>query len=125
MQSNGRRERRLGRTSQIAIPPKAGTHLGWHVMFYVYLLASRPHGTLYVGKTSDLHRRVWQHKTKAVPGFTVKYAVDRLVWFEPHETLESAFRRERQLKGWKRAWKIQLIESDNPYWIDLSADLPP
>jgi putative endonuclease len=88
-------------------------------MFFVYLLASRPFGTLYVGMTDDLLRRVWQHKTKVVPGFTARYGVDRLVWFEPHETLEAAFVREKRIKEWKRAWKIQLIERNNPYWLDL------
>jgi putative endonuclease len=72
-------------------------------MFYVYILASRPHGTLYIGKTNDLLRRSTEHRSKVVPGFTAKYGVNRLVWFEAHETLESVFRRERQMKGWKRA----------------------
>ena len=94
-------------------------------MFYVYLLASQPHGTLYAGKTNDLLRRVGEHKIKAVPGFTAKYGVDRLVWFEAHETLEAAFRREKQIKNWKRAWKISLIERDNPHWIDLFHGLTP
>ena len=94
-------------------------------MYWVYLLASRPHGTLYLGKANNLPRRIWEHKSKAVPGFTAKYGVDRLVWFEAHETLESAFRREKQLKGWRRAWKIQLIEKDNPQWIDLYNNLSP
>ncbi len=80
---------------------------------------SQPHGTLYVGKTNDLLRRVWEHKRKAVAGLTAKHGVDALVWFEAHETVESALRREKQVKGWRRAWKIQLIEKDNPYWIDL------
>jgi putative endonuclease len=88
-------------------------------MFFVYVLASKPHGTLYVGSTSDLVRRVWGHKVKAVPGFTAKYGVDRLVWFERHDTLEAAMIRERRIKGWKRSWKIQPIEEDNPQWIDL------
>ncbi len=92
-------------------------------MFYVYLLASRPHGTLYVGVTSNLARRVWQHKTNAVPGFTSRYGVDRLVWFEVHSLWDAAIRREKQIKEWKRAWKIQLIESDNPQWIDLYYDV--
>lgn len=92
-------------------------------MFFVYLLASKPYGTLYVGVTSDLVRRVWEHKSKAVPGFTARYGVDRLVWLESHETWESASRREKQIKEWKRDWKINLIESDNPHWIDLYADL--
>jgi putative endonuclease len=69
-------------------------------MFFAYLLASRPYGTLYVGSTSDLVRRVWEHKVKAVPGFTAKYGVDRLIWFEWHDTLEAAMMRERRIKSW-------------------------
>ncbi len=92
-------------------------------MFYVYLLASKPYGTLYVGVTSELARRVWEHKIRAVPGFTARYGVDRLVWFEPHETAEAAMRHERQIKEWRRDWKINLIESDNPRWIDLYPSL--
>ncbi|HEX3953155.1 MAG TPA: GIY-YIG nuclease family protein [Stellaceae bacterium] len=92
-------------------------------MFYVYLLCSGPFGTLYIGMTADLVKRVWQHKTKAIPGFTSKYDVDRLVWYEAHELVEAAFVRERQLKKWKRAWKIQLIEVSNPEWIDLYQSL--
>ena len=94
-------------------------------MPFVYLLASRPFGPLYVGMTDDLLRRVWEHKIKAVPGFTTKYSVDRLVWFESHETLEFALLREKRIKGWKREWKIQLIERDNPYWLDLYDELSP
>jgi len=93
-------------------------------MFYVYLLSSKPHGTLYAGVTSDLARRIWDHKTKSVPGFTAKYGVDRLVWYETHEDREAAFRREKQIKEWKRAWKIELIESHNPQWLDLYPELP-
>lgn len=94
-------------------------------MYFVYLLASQPHGTFYIGKTNDLLRRVWEHKSKAVPGFTATYRVDRLVWFEAHESLEAAFRREKQMKAWKRVWKIQLIEKGNPNWIDLYGGLSP
>jgi putative endonuclease len=94
-------------------------------MAFVYLLSSKPHGTLYVGSTLDLARRIWEHKTKAVPGFTGKYGVDRLVWFEEHESLATAAQRERRIKEWKRAWKIQLIEEDNPHWIDLYPSLSP
>jgi putative endonuclease len=94
-------------------------------MFFIYLLASRPFGTLYVGMTDDLLRRLWEHKTKAIPGFTARYSVDHLVWFEPHETLEAAFLREKRIKEWKRAWKIRLIERNNPYWLDLSHELTP
>src|SRR5690606_13815333 len=76
----------------------------------VYLLASRRNGTLYVGVTSNLVQRVWQHRNHLVEGFTKRYGVSRLVWFELHETMESAIRREKAIKEWKRAWKIQLIE---------------
>jgi len=94
-------------------------------MFYVYLLASQPQGTLYAGMTDDLARRIWEHKAETVPGFTAKYGVDRLVWFEAHETREAAWRREKQIKEWRRAWKIILIEKNNPYWIDLYQRLSP
>ncbi len=94
-------------------------------MFFVYLLASKPYGTLYVGVTTDLARRVWEHKCKAVAGFTAKYGVDRLMWFEPHEDWEAAIRREKQIKEWKRNWKIELIERGNPHWLDLYLDLSP
>ena len=76
------------------------------MMCFAYILASQHYGTLYVGSTTDLERRVWEHKTKAIPGFTAKYGVDRLVWFEAHETLEGALIRERQIKEWKQDWKI-------------------
>ena len=88
-------------------------------MFYVYLLASKSYGTLYVGMPSDLVRRVWEHKNGVVPGFTRQYNVDRLVWFEVHDSEEAALRREKQLKEWQRDWKINLIERDNPHWDDL------
>ena len=94
-------------------------------LFYVYLLASRHYGTLYCGSISDLARRVWEHKTKAIRGFTAKYGVSSLVWYEAHETLEAALLRERQIKNWKRDWKINLIEQDNPHWVDLFSTLPP
>ena len=91
--------------------------------FYVYILASRRNGALYVGMTDDLVRRVWEHRIGAVPGFTRKYGVKMLVWYEQHETRETAFQRERQLKKWNRAWKLQLIERFNPTWKDLAVDL--
>jgi len=87
-------------------------------VFYVYVLASKPCGMLYLGVTSDLPRRVWEDKIKAVPGFTAKYGVDQLVWFEAHEQAEPARLRERQIMEWKRDWKINLIERENPRWID-------
>jgi putative endonuclease len=92
-------------------------------MFHVYILASRPHGTLYVGVTSALVQRVWQHKTNAVPGFTARYSVHTLVWFEPHDTAASAIQREKQIKEWRRSWKVTLIEADNPDWADLYASI--
>lgn len=87
--------------------------------FCVYLLASAKNGTLYVGVTSDLVRRVGQHKSHEIEGFTKRYGVDRLVWFELHESSDGAIRREKQIKEWKRAWKIGLIEEHNPEWADL------
>ena len=90
--------------------------------FCTYLLASRKNGTLYVGMTDDLARRVWEHRTGAYPGFTRRYGVKTLVWFEVHESRDAAFRRERQIKKWNRAWKIRLIEEANADWCDLAAD---
>jgi putative endonuclease len=89
------------------------------VSYYVYILASQAYGTLYVGMTSDLVQRIWEHKSKAVPGFTARYGIDQLVWFETHVTAEAAIRREKQIKEWKRDWKINLIERENPRWDDL------
>src|SRR5581483_11873496 len=91
-----------------------------HAMFFVYLLASKPYGTLYVGLTANLTRRVWEHRNKLVRGFTARYGVDRLVWYEAHDNHEAALRREKQIKEWKRDWKINLIENDNPHWEDRS-----
>ena len=86
---------------------------------HVYILASARNGTLYIGVTSDLVKRVWQHKAGLVAGFTKQYRVHRLVWYEAHSTMESAVLRERRLKKWNRKWKIRLIERSNPYWSDL------
>jgi putative endonuclease len=88
-------------------------------------LASRRNGTLYIGMTDDLIRRVWEHRVGAVAGFTQKYGVKSLVWYEQHESREFAFQRERQMKKWNRAWKLRLIEGFNPEWKDLFADLGP
>jgi putative endonuclease len=85
----------------------------------VYILASGPRGTLYIGVTSNLPARIHQHRNDLVAGFTRKYAVHTLVWFELHVTMESAICREKALKEWKRAWKLQLVESTNPDWNDL------
>jgi putative endonuclease len=87
--------------------------------YYVYLLASKKHGTLYLGVTNDIVRRVYEHRTKAVAGFTSRYDVDKLVWFEIHVTAEAAITREKELKKWRRDWKIRLIEESNPEWVDL------
>jgi len=89
------------------------------VAYYVYLLASGRHGTLYLGVTNDLIRRIYEHRTKAVPGFTSRYGVNRLVWFESYSDPVSAITREKQIKKWRRDWKISLIERDNPDWLDL------
>ena len=87
--------------------------------FYVYILASQKNGTLYTGSTDDISKRVWEHKQGQGAVFTRKYAVHRLVWLEPHDSRDSAKTREYQIKAWKRAWKIKLIEADNPDWLDL------
>jgi len=91
--------------------------------FTVYILASKRNGTLYIGVTSDLVKRVWEHKNHLVEGFTKKYGVDKLVYHETHETAESAIAREKKMKKWNRAWKIRLIEKDNPDWHDLYEEL--
>ncbi|WP_426439116.1 GIY-YIG nuclease family protein [Bradyrhizobium genosp. P] len=91
--------------------------------YYVYILASRIGGTLYIGVTNDLIRRVGEHKLKLVEGFTKQYDVDRLVYFEVFEDIEQAIQREKRLKKWPRAWKISLIEKDNPDWVDLYPEI--
>ena len=85
----------------------------------VYILASERNGTLYIGVTSDLVKRVWEHKSDFVDGFTKQHQVHDLVWYETSESMESTITREKQLKEWKRQWKIDLIEKTNPYWNDL------
>ncbi|HEX4096867.1 MAG TPA: GIY-YIG nuclease family protein [Caulobacteraceae bacterium] len=92
-------------------------------MFYTYILASRRNGTLYTGTTGDLIRRMEEHKDKSAGGFTAKYNVTLLVWFESYPDQHAAFRRERQIKEWRRLWKIGLIERMNPIWRDLTDDL--
>ena len=87
--------------------------------YYVYLLASKKHGTLYLGVTNNIVRRVYEHRTKAVPGFTKRYGVDKLVWFEIYDDALTAIAREKELKKWRRDWKIRLIEEQNPGWEDL------
>ncbi|QLF93718.1 GIY-YIG nuclease family protein [Pseudomonas sp. ABC1] len=85
----------------------------------VYLLASQPNGTLYTGVTSDLIQRIWQHREGLVEGFTRRHGVKTLVWYEQHESMTSAIAREKAIKKWNRAWKLRLIESTNPQWLDL------
>ena len=87
--------------------------------YWVYLLASGKYGTLYLGMTNDLIRRVYEHKNKLVPGFTARYGVDSLVWFECYGDPTTAIAREKEIKKWRRDWKIELIEQDNPDWLDL------
>ena len=86
-------------------------------------MASDRNGTLYIGVTSNLMARIYQHRTKAMDGFTARYDVNRLVWFEMCDTMEVAIVREKQLKNWKRKWKLDLIEAGNPRWRDLAEDL--
>jgi putative endonuclease len=88
-------------------------------MYYVYLLASRKNGTLYVGVTNNLIRRIYEHKTGTVPGFTTRYGVYLLVWFECYDDPTNAITREKEIKKWRRQWKIDLIEKENPKWDDL------
>ncbi len=90
---------------------------------WVYILTNKKMGTLYVGSTSDLIGRVWQHKHKAIPGFTSKYNVDKLVYYEWHNRLDDMVKRERQIKDWRRAWKLRLIIDNNPDWRDLYNDI--
>jgi len=85
----------------------------------VYILASKRNGTLYIGMTSDLVKRIWQHKNNMVEGFTKRYGVHQLIWYELHENMKSAIEREKRMKGWKRKWKLELIESMNASWQDL------
>lgn len=86
---------------------------------HVYLLASRPYGTLYLGVTSNLGRRIVEHKHKVYPGFSAKYGIDRLVWMEDYDRIVDAIAREKTINRWRRAWKVALIEEANPKWIDL------
>ena len=86
---------------------------------YVYIMASQRNGTIYIGATSDLVRRVWQHRNGVVPGFTRKYGCKLLVWFEAFDTIDAARQRELQMKEWRRRWKLRVIEEKNPEWNDL------
>jgi len=102
------------------IPAKAGIQgASVNKQPAVYILASKRNGTLYIGVTSDLVKRIWEHKNNMVEGFTKRYGVHQLIWYELHETMESAIEREKRLKEWKRKWKLELIERTNPNWQDL------
>ena len=108
------------------VPAKAGTQCLMSTASKqpcVYILASHRNGTLYVGVTSNLLQRVWQHKSDFILGFTRGHQVHALVWFEQHRTMESALTREKALKKWNRNWKLELIEKGNPYWRDLYSEL--
>ena len=87
--------------------------------YYVYILAGKERGTLYVGVTNDLMRRIYEHKEGLAEGFSMRHGVKRLVYFETHESIEAAILQEKRLKRWRRDWKIELIERDNPHWVDL------
>ncbi len=91
--------------------------------FYVYILAKAQNSTFYVGMTSDLAKRIWEHKNEVADGFTKKYSIKMLVYYEQHETAEAAITRKKQFKKWNRTWKMRLIEEQNPHWKDLYADI--
>ena len=90
---------------------------------YVYILASGHNGTLYIGVTSDLVKRIWQHREGLAEGFTKRYGIKDLVWYEVHSEITEAIRREKQIKKWDRSWKVALIQESNPRWRDLYADI--
>jgi putative endonuclease len=117
-EGHARQERNEGEGNPLAgaAPPMRSPHSMTH---YVYMLASRRHGTLYVGVTNDLSRRVGEHRSKAVSGFSARYDVTRLVWYEGYERIDEAIAREKALKKWRRDWKIRLIEEMDPEWQDL------
>ena len=99
-----------------------GHYLEMDKYSYVYMLASDPYGTLYVGVTSDLVRRVWEHRTAVMDGFSKRHAVNRLVWYEMHADIMEAIKREKQIKKWRRNWKVNLVQAENPGWRDLYLD---
>ena len=112
----------IGFTNSLAtssFPRKRESRHAPEKQFYIYIMASQIYGVLYIGMTSNLGQRNWQHREEMLDGFTKKYHAKRLVYFEVHETAESAIRREKQLKKWNRKWKIELIEKANPHWSDL------
>ena len=89
----------------------------------VYILTNKPHGTLYIGVTSDLPARIWTHKQKLIEGFAKRHDLDRLVWYETHDTMEEAILKEKRMKKWNRRWKVDLVRQMNPRWRDLCDDL--
>lgn len=95
------------------------------MVYAVYIVASKDRGTTYIGVTNNITRRIWEHKQGAADSFTKRYSVNRLVRIEWFDNIETAIKREKQLKAWQRAWKIALIEEDNPHWSDLYFDLSP
>jgi len=99
------------------------TPISNHMNYFVYLLASQRNGTLYVGVTNDLVRRVYEHKNDVLDGFSKRYGVHQLVWFEATPSVEAAILKEKQIKNWPRAWKVALIERSNPQWLDLYGSL--
>ena len=98
-------------------------HINVH-QYYLYILSNKYNGTLYIGVTNDLERRMFEHKNKLIEGFTKKYGLDRLVYFETFQYVNDAIKREKNMKKWKRQWKIGVIEKENPNWKDLSKDWP-
>ncbi|PNQ72761.1 excinuclease ABC subunit C [Hanstruepera neustonica] len=92
--------------------------------YYLYILSNKYKGTLYIGVTNDLERRMFEHKNKLVEGFTKTYGLDKLIYFETFQYVNDAIKREKNMKKWKRQWKINIIEEDNPEWDDLSKDWP-
>lgn len=113
------------RYDHMRVPPTPQTGTDTMKTYYVYILASRRNGTLYIGMTNDLPRRVDEHRNHRIEGFTARYHVHRLVYFEEGNDVRAVIAREKQLKKWKRQWKIDLIERDNPEWRDLYDDLLP
>ncbi|WP_018998240.1 GIY-YIG nuclease family protein [Hirschia maritima] len=95
------------------------------MVYAVYIVTSQDFGTLYTGVTNNLVRRIWEHKQGCGSDFTRKHGVDRLVWFENHDNINAAIKREKNIKAWQRQWKINLIEKDNPHWIDLYPEQGP
>ena len=92
-------------------------------LFFVYIMANGPRGTLYTGMTSDMAARAWEHRERVLEGFTKRYGTDRLVYFERHDEAADAARRERAIKRWRRDWKFELVEASNPTWRDLFGDV--